>query len=45
MEAILDRVPENYLRAIFSMSVGSHFIYEKGVDTSPYAFYDFMKEY
>jgi len=45
LDTILTRVPENYLRAIFSMSVGSRFIYEKGADSSPYAFYDFMKEY
>ena len=45
LDTILDRVPESYLKAIFSMTVASQFIYTHGADTSPYAFYEFMSQF
>jgi glutamate dehydrogenase len=44
METIIERVPENYLRAIFSMGIASKFIYQYGEVDSPYFFYKFMEE-
>jgi glutamate dehydrogenase len=44
MEQILDRVPENYLKAIFSMRIAAQFIYEYGDVDSPYYFYKFMED-
>ncbi|GAM85608.1 hypothetical protein ANO11243_036150 [Dothideomycetidae sp. 11243] len=42
LETILERVPENYLRAIFGSYLSSRFIYEKGIDASQFAFFSFM---
>jgi len=44
LDTILERVPENYLQAIFSMTLASQFIYKHGSESSPYAFYEFMSE-
>ncbi|TKX21702.1 NAD-specific glutamate dehydrogenase [Elsinoe australis] len=44
LEVILERVPENYLRAIFGSYLSSRFIYEKGINASQFAFFSFMSE-
>eukprot|EP00656_Telonema_subtile_P041810 TRINITY_DN4710_c0_g1_i6.p1 TRINITY_DN4710_c0_g1~~TRINITY_DN4710_c0_g1_i6.p1 ORF type:complete len:1094 (-),score=379.49 TRINITY_DN4710_c0_g1_i6:345-3626(-) len=44
LDTIMGRVPENYLKAIFSMTLASQFIYKHGSETSPYAFYEFMSK-
>ena len=44
MEQILERVPENYLKAIFSMGIATQFIYKYGDVDSPYYFYKFMED-
>jgi glutamate dehydrogenase len=44
MDNIIKRVPDNYLRAIFSMGIASKFIYQYGEVDSPYFFYKFMEE-
>jgi len=45
LDTIMERVPENYLRAIFGQSVASDFIYKHGADSSPYSFYEFMQAF
>ena len=42
LDTILQRVPENYLRAIFGSYLSSRFIYEKGISASQFAFFSFM---
>jgi len=44
LDTIMERVPDNYLRAIFSMGIASKFIYQYGEVDSPYFFYKFMEE-
>lgn len=44
LDTIIERVPENYLRAIFSMNIAAQFIYQYGDVDSPYYFYKFMAE-
>jgi len=45
LDTIIERVPDNYLRAIFGQSVASDFIYKYGSQSSPYAFYEFMQSF
>lgn len=42
LEAILQRVPENYLKAIFATYLASKFVYTKGNDTNPAKFMEFI---
>ncbi|KAF2174124.1 hypothetical protein M409DRAFT_62259 [Zasmidium cellare ATCC 36951] len=44
LEKILERVPENYLRAIFGSFLASRFIYTMGISASPVSFFAFMNE-
>ncbi|KAI5296443.1 NAD-dependent glutamate dehydrogenase [Ascosphaera acerosa] len=44
LETIMRRVPEEYLRAIFSSYIASRFIYEYGVTPDAWAFYSFMNK-
>lgn len=44
-EKIMERVPETYLRAIFSSFLASHFIFAHGTSPGQLAFYDFMSRY
>jgi glutamate dehydrogenase len=44
LEKITERVPDNYLRAIFGSYLASRFVYEYGVSTSQFAFFDFMSK-
>jgi glutamate dehydrogenase len=39
-ETILQRVPENYLKAIFGSYLASRFVYEYGSNPSQFAFFD-----
>lgn len=39
LETILDRVPDNYLRAIFGSFLASRFIYKHGINASQVAFF------
>jgi glutamate dehydrogenase len=43
-ETILQRVPENYLKAIFGSYLASRFVYEYGSNPSQFAFFDFMSK-
>ncbi|CAO2652219.1 Nn.00g005020.m01.CDS01 [Neocucurbitaria sp. VM-36] len=44
LEKIIERVPDNYLRAIFGSYLASRFVYEYGVSSSQFAFFDFMSK-
>lgn len=45
LEKIMERVPDAYQRAIFSMHLSSRFFYENGATADPLKFYQFMKRY
>jgi glutamate dehydrogenase len=44
LEKIIERVPDNYLRAIFGSYLASRFVYEFGPSASQFAFFDFMSK-
>ena len=44
LDSIIDRVPDNYLRAIFGSYLASRFVYEFGSAPSQFAFFDFMSK-
>ncbi|KAJ3562196.1 hypothetical protein NPX13_g8654 [Xylaria arbuscula] len=44
LDAIIERVPDAYLRAIFGSYLASRFVYEFGSQPSQFAFYDFMSK-
>ncbi|MCJ1237717.1 NAD-dependent glutamate dehydrogenase [Varicellaria rhodocarpa] len=44
MDLIIERVPDNYLRAIFGSYLASRFVYEHGSTPSQFAFFDFMSK-
>jgi glutamate dehydrogenase len=44
LDLIIERVPENYLRAIFGSYLASRFVYEFGSSPSQFAFFDFMSK-
>ncbi|KAJ4375841.1 NAD-dependent glutamate dehydrogenase [Neocucurbitaria cava] len=44
LEKIIERVPDNYLRAIFGSYLASRFVYQYGVSASQFAFFDFMSK-
>jgi glutamate dehydrogenase len=44
LDLIIERVPDNYLRAIFGSYLASRFVYEFGGNPSQFAFFDFMSK-
>ncbi|KAG9232161.1 putative NAD+ dependent glutamate dehydrogenase [Amylocarpus encephaloides] len=44
LDLIVERVPDNYLRAIFGSYLASRFVYEVGSSPSQFAFFDFMSK-
>ncbi|MCJ1243598.1 NAD-dependent glutamate dehydrogenase [Trapelia coarctata] len=44
LDLIIERVPDNYLRAIFGSYLASRFVYEHGSSPSQFAFFDFMSK-
>ncbi|MCK5740030.1 NAD-glutamate dehydrogenase [bacterium] len=44
IETILERVPQNYQQAILSAWIGSHFIYQYGLNTNEVQFHNFLQE-
>ncbi|KAK0860286.1 NAD-dependent glutamate dehydrogenase [Friedmanniomyces endolithicus] len=44
LDKIMERVPENYLRAIFGSYLASRFIYTMGISASPVSFFAFMNK-
>nr|KAJ3412067.1 NAD-dependent glutamate dehydrogenase [Polyrhizophydium stewartii] len=45
IDALLKRVPESYVRAIFGSYLASRFIYKYGTEPSQFAFFEFMAPY
>jgi len=45
LDAVLDRVPESYIQAIFDSYLASRFVYRYGINPSQYAFFEFMAPY
>jgi glutamate dehydrogenase len=45
LEEIFRNVPENYLKAVFSASLASRFIYYNGLLSSSFAFFEYMQKY
>jgi len=45
VDVVLERVPEAYLKAIFSMHLASQYVYTHGSEPNPYQFYEFMTKY
>jgi len=44
LDMIIQRVPDNYLRAIFGSYLASRFVYDFGSNPSQFAFFDFMSK-
>jgi glutamate dehydrogenase len=44
LEALIARVPENYVKAIFGAYLASQFVYKYGPHPDHFAFFDFMRE-
>lgn len=45
LDHIQERVPVNYLKAIFSAYLASRFVYQYGLETSPFSFYEYVSGY
>jgi glutamate dehydrogenase len=45
LDTLLERVPENYMRAIFGSYLASRFVYRYGTSPSQFAFFEFMSPY
>lgn len=45
LEALFERVPDSYLKAIFGSQLASSFVYQYGIHNSEFAFFDFMSKY
>lgn len=41
-DAVVARIPENYCRAIFGSRLASRFIYQFGLETPEFAFFEFV---
>ena len=44
VEKILERIPENYLKAIFASTLASSCVYDKGVEAGELDFFQFVKQ-
>ncbi len=44
-DALLKRIPEAYLKAIFHSHLASRFVYKYGTEPSQFAFFEFMSQY
>lgn len=44
-DQMMENVPESYMRAIFSSSLASKYVYEYGVDSSEFTFFEFMQRF
>jgi glutamate dehydrogenase len=45
LEAILARVPDNYVRAIFGAHIASRYVYQFGLSAPEFAFFEFIQRY
>ncbi|CEG66380.1 Putative Glutamate dehydrogenase [Rhizopus microsporus] len=44
LKTLLERIPENYVKAIFGAALASQFVYKHGPRPDKFAFYDFMQQ-
>ena len=45
LDTLMNRVPENYVRAIFGSYLASRFVYEYGIEPSQFAFFEYFKKF
>eukprot|EP00128_Syssomonas_multiformis_P005272 Colp12_sorted_trinity150504_noHs@14272 len=45
LKTIAQRVPDSYLRAIFGAFLSSRYVYQYGMDASPFTFFEYMQGY
>ena len=45
LDSIMDRVPDNYLKAIFGAHLASRYVYKYGLSATEMEFYEFMQHY
>jgi len=45
LDTIIQRVPETYLRSVFSAYLASRYVYKFGVDANEFAFFEFIQPY
>jgi len=42
---VVERLPKNYVLALFASTLASRFIYDSGIKPDPFAFYQFIQDY
>jgi len=45
LDLIVKRVPEMYIRAIFSAYLASRYVYQNGINSNEFSFFEFMQPY
>lgn len=45
LSTIIARLPETYLKALFGASLASRFVYEQGINSNQFAFFEYMTSY
>lgn len=45
LDLLIQRIPENYVRAIFGSFLASRFVYQYGTDPGQFAFFEFMSPF
>jgi len=45
LDTVIKRVPQNYLRSVFSSYVASRYVYKYGIDANEFAFFEFIQPY
>ena len=45
LDQVIQRVPKNYLRAVFASYLGSRFVYHYGLDTTEVEFLKFIRSF
>lgn len=45
LEKIIERVPDNYLKAIFTTYISSRYTYMHGIDSNEFDFYEYMQHH
>ena len=44
-ETVIERVPENYLKSIFGAYLASRYVYQYGLSSTDFGFFEFMSDY
>ncbi|KNC51381.1 NAD-specific glutamate dehydrogenase [Thecamonas trahens ATCC 50062] len=44
VQALVDRLPEAYAKAMFSSSLASYYVYTSGIATNEFSFFDFVRK-